>query len=549
MQEVLNYIKTFPPALYYVDSYEETLSISIGDRTDSMYLCYFFDPSALGDSWVDEDWEQERIIQAIFEGQIQIKFYSVRFWSEYETVENFRSSANTHVNKLESIRLSALKLYIKLFNNIPEVKIGYADDSYCSGSVEAKYLELVFKHSEHHLLIKYCEYVTNSDLIIVSPATPFSFLKNPIVKETTHNIHFIPFITTNTKARRIGYWKIIIKLFEKGSYYPLNLLPIKVESLAAALKPELKEYKSVYKGDDKGEITEGFKGASAKPYIQLTKELNLLTEINKSYILTKQAKPYLEINRSFDESDNNKFVLNNNDKLFFLQTIIGTDILYFGTISELALIAGDEFHPKKLYPLFKRYLIHKIDLMLLETENDRREGMLQEMKKRVLQWENEIKYVEHIIEPRINWLLDLQLIKHSNNKGFFCFSDAGRRFVNVLCGISENYIKGWLDVPIFLNEEYYLAVNYIYDWGGVDRWDANAILKYLEEAMVLFKTDAPRRIAASQGINYVCTKSLLEKGFVVSFSDVKSYLINLSNSHFALDWYKTENDGSLIKQT
>jgi hypothetical protein len=74
------------------------------------------------------------------------------------------------------------------------------------------------------------------------------------------------------------------------------------------------------------------------------------------------------------------------------------------------------------------------------------------------------------------------------------------------------------------------------------------ITLYTDEAFKLFKTEAPNRIAASQAIEFVSLKAFLEDHRILEASDVKEYLSKQKTNKYSLDWYASENDGSLSKK-
>jgi hypothetical protein len=219
-----------------------------------------------------------------------------------------------------------------------------------------------------------------------------------------------------------------------------------------------------------------------------------------------------------------------------------------GVIVELAKILGDEFRPKDMYPLLRDYLISVTRHLMEAVADNRRENILSSIISRIHSWEKDEKYAEHIVEPRVNWLLDLKLISKSKNRGFYHFTDNGNRLINVITGINEAYLRGWLDNSLFIEDSFFSAFDYIYQIDANKSWSYQVLVKHLNRSMEIFKTDAPRRIAASQAITYTCSMCLLEDCFIINFNQVKDFLLKKDNGDFLLDWFKTENDGSLTKQ-
>ena len=66
-------------------------------------------------------------------------------------------------------------------------------------------------------------------------------------------------------------------------------------------------------------------------------------------------------------------------------------------------------------------------------------------------------------------------------------------------------------------------------------------------AFVNFRTLAPNRITASQAINYIVLMCLLREGFILEYNEVKKYLFSIDGKGYSIDWFPSENDGSIKK--
>src|SRR5690606_4597102 len=154
-----------------------------------------------------------------------------------------------------------------------------------------------------------------------------------------------------------------------------------------------------------------------------------------------------------------------------------------------------------------------------------------------------IRSYESIIEPRINWLLDLDLIDSIYHKqGFLKLSSAGNIFLNSVEGIfnSEEFIENFY-IETF-SKTY--SLNPIMGSNICKKID-----KYLNFAFLNFKTLSPNRITASQAFTYISWMLLLREGFVAEYNDIKNYIFANDGKGYTIDWFPSENDGSLKKIT
>ncbi|MGI9650193.1 hypothetical protein [Chryseobacterium sp. RLHN22] len=360
----------------------------------------------------------------------------------------------------------------------------------------------------------------------------------------------ISIVQSNTKTRRLGYLKLIIELFETSNYFPVTYLGKRIETESALYNDALREYGNRM-GDDKGLIKKTDTGSSAKPYIELLEELNLLTQINNSFILTKQSKIYFHLNKFLKQKndivDSNLFQTNLLDKLFFLRQILVSDPLYIWAILDIVFIAQQPIGTMSIKKLFVDYIKNELDLNQQYSSNNSTKRKIMDLRTRISSWKKPLTYLEHIVEPRINWLVDLGILElktESKEKQYY-FSKSGLNLNNILSEIYEKNLNKQLILQSVINNRYFYIFNYIFNLNkNSSDLDDHKIDSYLLEAFQIFKTDAPNRVAASQAIDYVCFKSFFEDNIIIEFEDIKKYL-QKPNNRFSMDWFKTENDGAL----
>ncbi|MCS3532853.1 hypothetical protein [Chryseobacterium sp. JUb7] len=390
----------------------------------------------------------------------------------------------------------------------------------------------------------------------------FAYLSNKHPAQWFHNENYfinssveesgtINILLTNTKARRLGYLKLIIEMFNKSSYYPTTYLNKKVEDNSLLYVNDLLEYGTDNKGDNKGLIKKTSTGASAKPYVDLLEEMDITVRTNNSYILSKQSKIYFHLNNvsteNQDEISTNVFEFGLLDKMFFLRQILITDSLYIWSIIDIIFIAQKPISTLKIKEVFVNYVIAELERNQQFSENNTNKRKIMEIISRIEAWKSPIVYLEHIIEPRVNWLVDLRILelKSNSKEKKYSLTKVGRNLFAILSQIYSSNFNKQLVLQSFISKNYMGTFAYIYEieFSRKD-WDFDKIESYILEAFKLFKTNAPNRIAASQGIDYVCFQSFLKDGVIIEFDDLRRYLQN-NHPRFILDWFKTENDGTI----
>ncbi|GAA6765700.1 hypothetical protein AAFH68_16380 [Flavobacterium sp. CGRL1] len=450
----------------------------------------------------------------------------------------FRKYANSQEDLVESLYCFLNRFYVQT-NRVPKYNLGRQEDD-----IEKEFFEVFFEIDDSLTELDINSILSNNNELIDWRIKALN-LNYSAIENSNLNI-----VQSNTKTRRLGYLKLIIELFEHSNYFPITYLSKKIEIDSFLYENDLREYGKENTGDDKGLIKKTAIGSSAQPYIDLLEELNLLTQINNSYILTKQCKVYFHLHKYFKDNsskDNNLFQLDQLDKLFFLRQILVSDSLYIWSIIDIIFIARKPMSTMSIKKIFTEYVINELELNQQYSQNNTLKKKILVVKSRITSWKKPLTYLEHIVEPRINWLVDLGILElnaESKEKQYF-FTKEGLNLVAILCQVFSKKLNKQLVLKSFMEMNYLSVFNYIFGLSKEKISAANIkIEEYLLEAFKIFKTEAPNKIAASQAIDYVCFKLFLVDGFIIEFEDLKKYLEG-SNVKFSMDWFKTENDGAL----
>ena len=154
----------------------------------------------------------------------------------------------------------------------------------------------------------------------------------------------------------------------------------------------------------------------------------------------------------------------------------------------------------------------------------------------------QVRSYESIVEPRVNWLLDLDLIDSKKHcQDILVLSAQGEIFLES--------VKNVYDIGTFIENDYVKTYCATYKINPKSETIIEKrIEKYLNFAFINFKTLAPKRINASQAFNYISVMCLLRDGIVAEYKDIKNYIFTKDGKGFTIDWFPSENDGS-IKMT
>lgn len=379
-------------------------------------------------------------------------------------------------------------------------------------------------------------------------------------------------LSIHTKVRRLGYLKLLVQQYFDKDFIPIGTFNQFFERVAATpeIQRQLDNYSFYYRKDNKGIIELLGTGSSCEPYTRLAENLSIIAKSNYSYILTKYAKVYKVILERYLNEGNkfkfieeqkvvqpitlfdlnvgsgNIFVLNAIDKFFFLKQILEKDFFYLKSLLSIISKENNGFEGTVKYEYVKENLFKEIDNQIRHylsnpflSQETRAKAI--EFQKKVQNKNLKIRSYESIVEPRISWLLDLDLIdsvKHQKN--ILRLSSSGKKLL-------EN-IRETFDITLFIEIDYVKTFSAIYNIVPKSELQIEKrIEKYLNYAFINFRTLAPNRIAASQAIEYILQMCLLRDGILVEYNDIKKYLFNLDGRGYIMDWFPSENDGSIKK--
>lgn len=356
-------------------------------------------------------------------------------------------------------------------------------------------------------------------------------------------------ITTQTKVRRLGYLSIILEMFNDSKYYPLNIFNKKIEQRALQYNKTLQDYT-----DDKGLINISKTGNSAKPYIDFLISLKLLYYQSHTYQLSKYGKIYgvLFSKLDLDIEEGSKFALNVFQKSFYLLFLLQNDMLYLFALLEIIYIQNNDTTASEIKNVFQEYILESLEFTIKYSKlSTKFKNEISKKIIRIKQWEKPKVYLEHIVDPRINWLLDLGLLnKEKYLLKRISLSNRGLKLLSYFGYFFDQSEEKFTISRELRCHNFFNIINIIYDINAKEIQKSNLILveKYIDESFTLFKTIAPNRVTASQAILYTCYMMLFKEGIIVNFCTIQQYLYSKKNTKFIFDWYKTENDGSIRRK-
>ncbi|MBN7813425.1 hypothetical protein J0A68_20890 [Algoriphagus sp. H41] len=514
--------------IYYLFERNEELEEDLEEEYWDDYYSFFY---------IDTSKDFERILS----GNLSFSSFSVRR-IEFLGDREYSDDARSITNEL----YICLKKIISFFPNIIHstlVDVDYGDSMcespgnyYFSIEIkEEKWWDLDFGKFFTGVLL---EYETSFKV----PSFYVSFFnRNQLIRDDKN----ISIISTNTKVRRLGYFKVLSWFVGEYGRVPVFSMNKKFENFCLSYQSSLDINK--YR---RGLVVESRTGVSAKPYIDVAVNMGLLTKINNLYHVGKNFKVYQAVQNQFSVKEN-VFVLDDFDRLYFLERILKSDYLYFSNLLELIFIE-EEIEYSRLLDLFQGKLLSRLSEFKesLYGYDIKVSREIAHLITRIKSWDKPRVYLEHVLMPRLNWMLDLGLISNSF-KTRYVLTNAGRKVFSHFA-IWNDLNKSNIVSPDFFIDKFIVhlyddcfnngeIVNPV-DFGFIE----NMIFKYVDDSFELFRTLAPNRVTISQAANYAKYMLYFSDKILVGYEFVLRVLKSNSRG-FVFKYQEQYKDGYIQK--
>lgn len=355
-------------------------------------------------------------------------------------------------------------------------------------------------------------------------------------------------LTTNTKARRLGYLKLVSNFFFEEGKIPLSRINKKFEKFSS--QDEIKQQLDSYKYN-KGEIKVTKTGISASPYIDLSENLDFISKINNVYSVGKPLRVYQTISEEIRQNENNIFQLSAYDKLFFLESFFNSDFLFLTVLLELIYVQKITTY-SELKRVFQKHLIERVNHHLSGhhlSGSIKRQILV--IRNRISEWKKPEVYLEHVLMPRLNWLLDLDLIVIGEEKNVYQISFKGEIFFKNLCcwyDIETDFILSPFGFTQRFIQHAFASLNEV-ETNIEDKENLYKEIDFLlDKSFDKFKTLAPNRTTLSQAIAYVKYSIFLKKNIPIEYKFIENYIKEKAKEKYIYKYQHQYKDGYLQKK-
>lgn len=363
--------------------------------------------------------------------------------------------------------------------------------------------------------------------------------------ERVESFH-VSIIGTNTKCRRLGYLKLLVKMIGEKTQVPQARMLADFERYCKEYKNELCTHQN-----DKGVILETKTGNSALPYVEVAQSLGLVQKNNNYYVLGKMGKVYEVLMQTHWEEK--IFELGDYDKLLLSELLLRKDYLYLSTLLELLFIYYGKPY-QKIKDTFRMAILMKLE-SLIETarEYDKDSVLsLKTIKQRIEKWQKPEIYLDHILLPRLNWLLDMGWVAQLNGN-VYEMQLLGKHVLVTLMSWQDTHRHILANVDGALSKAGGDMLGMTMDERGdmvpfSIEMHKKLMVKYVDESFEWFKTMAPNRVTYSQCEAYVCSKLLVEHSVCLEKDQFYSLFDSGAMDEYLFKYQSFYKDGYIQKK-
>ena len=350
---------------------------------------------------------------------------------------------------------------------------------------------------------------------------------------------------TNTQIRRLGYLKQICRFVQDDPCPRLEVIN-RLEQWAASNQFRLDTYVS-----DKGVIRRSGKSLGAKRYLEFAQDLELVTEASGYLRLTKTGRIVTSIESIAQvPAVGNPFQLGPEERLLFLYQMLLLDKDYLLPILKLTSQCHKQLDLQKQT---RTALLEHFKIIERRAVSQIVRSEAEERRNTLLGWTKPVRYSEHLTIPRLNWLLDLELIDWEP-------FTASREFVP--SNIARLLLRSMptVDGDIFIDRHW--CQNDLFtvwasgsnvstkSWEMLTNSERGVLIKdSVSIGFSLFRTMEYPRISAYQLVLFTVIRLLFRENVVAGFENIKKALSEYSDSSpdgWVFYWTQMDDDGYVL---
>lgn len=356
---------------------------------------------------------------------------------------------------------------------------------------------------------------------------------------------------TNTKTRRLAYLTAIISMLGHSSLGERVLL-----SKIARWSQQHRSYLKAY-WVHTGEVTSTRRNSAGARYLRLATNLGIIAPISGAYRTTRNGLVLLALIQE-NGPNTNPFYLTQVERLFYLYLLLERDADILLTIASY-LIKQPGASLAQIQRVFQTVFLERLNQKIAISRDDILRQRLLERRGEIERWTKPERYAEHIVPPRLNWLLDLEFLEPGwFRRHRYNLTPGGGRLISEIpqLGDAEFYdiTYEWLASDFWPLATYeWLGIEPKAAWGELSEGMRRELCaSVLYEAFGAFRQTAVPKVSLSQAVLYLTFRLILGcnvKTDLASLTDWLSVPQILNGRRYEVRFSPRENESYLVMMT
>ena len=330
------------------------------------------------------------------------------------------------------------------------------------------------------------------------------------------NLQYRALEGTNTKTRRLAYVTAILSLLRREGMSE-GLLLKKLLQWSRERQSKLRDYRA-----QTGEVTSTRRNSAGARYLSLATKGGLITQIAGMYRATRLGL-ILFILTGYYGVRSNPFFLSPAEKIFYTYWILTSDADIFLTVFE-RVTRQPGISLAQLQQTFQSDFLARLERKNSICRDEILRRQLFERRNQVAhEWRKPHRYAEHLVPPRVNWMLDLDFLEPEDFRHHqYVLTTAGRQFLSSLPqpGNTEfhDVTDQWLASKYWnIAAQTLSGIDVLTDWKQLDEEKKQAMMKpVLDEVFETFRDAFVPKVSLTQALLYLSVRMILEHRVVVS---------------------------------
>lgn len=327
--------------------------------------------------------------------------------------------------------------------------------------------------------------------------------------------------STNTQLRRLDVISSFVRLIGKRQV-PLELLKKQIITWSVNAEKNIYSY-----SERNGLLTSNGKPTTAfKKYISLIKEIGVLKQLGSVVSLTTTGLILFSFLKNKDEYPSE---LSEEEKYYFLHILFSKDGDYLLLIIDLISSQNNNNKQNQLQEQFEKVLLERLESKILYSNKYAKMSLSEKRRIVTTEWQNAKSYSEHIIAPRLEWMIDLNIVTKLN--GSYILTKRGEKFKMHLLTINGvNQISEINQFWIFNNSfNAYKSLDIL----SKNKISFNSLIKEKQIELIgegilnvlnLFQSGNSLRVRLAPSLIFLSIYSLCYNNIVVEFQEIISLL-------------------------